>query len=93
MTRIDALLREARLRIDAVDAELLLCHLLGKPRSWLFAHADDGLDADTAAGFAALLERRAAGEPVASPDRTVGRASGGRVSTCSGVTVMTSRKK
>lgn len=65
MTRIDALLREARLRIDAVDAELLLCHLLGKPRSWLFAHADDGLDADTAAGFAALLERRAAGEPVA----------------------------
>lgn len=51
--------------IDPVDASLLLAHALGKPRSWLFAHADDALGAADAARFDALLARRAAGEPVA----------------------------
>lgn len=63
--RIDAALRQARERVDAVDAELLLVHVLGKPRSWLFAHGDDILDVDTERRFIALLERRVAGEPVA----------------------------
>ncbi|MBW8809037.1 MAG: peptide chain release factor N(5)-glutamine methyltransferase [Lysobacter sp.] len=65
MIRVDALLRDARARVEPSDAELLLCHLLGKPRSWLFAHGDDVLDAQAAAAFAALIERRATGEPVA----------------------------
>jgi release factor glutamine methyltransferase len=47
------------------EAELLLLHVLGRDRSWLFAHATDPVDADAAAAFRALLQRRAAGEPVA----------------------------
>lgn len=65
MTRMDAVLREARTRVDAADAEYLLAHALQKPRSWLFAHADDELPADVAERYESLLHRRAAGEPVA----------------------------
>ena len=50
---------------DRLDAELLLVHVLGKPRSWLIAHADDELDAAHAATFHALVKRRGEGEPVA----------------------------
>jgi release factor glutamine methyltransferase len=50
---------------ERVDAELLLLHVLGKPRSWLFAHAGDVLEMDVQTAYAALVERRAAGEPVA----------------------------
>lgn len=63
-------IRECRLAaaacgIDRFDAELLLGHVLGRGRGWLFAHADDPLDAGTEARLAALFERRRAGEPVA----------------------------
>lgn len=47
------------------EAELLLLHVLGRERSWLFAHATDPVDAADAARFAGLLARRVAGEPVA----------------------------
>ena len=50
---------------ERVDAEVLLLHVLGKPRSWLIAHADDALPMDVQTAYAALVERRAAGEPVA----------------------------
>ncbi|AHX12173.1 SAM-dependent methyltransferase [Dyella jiangningensis] len=50
---------------DRLEAELLLVHALGKPRSWLIAHADDELDSAHAAAFDALVKRRAGGEPVA----------------------------
>ena len=63
--RIDALLASARARVDRAEAELLLAHVLERSRTWLFAHADDGIDADAAARFEALLQRREAGEPVA----------------------------
>lgn len=59
------LLAHARAAIDAVDAEHLLLHVLARPRSWLFAHADDAVTATEAAGFLALVERRTQGEPVA----------------------------
>ena len=59
------LLAQARAAIDAVDAEHLLLHVLARPRSWLFAHADDAVTATEAAAFRALVERRAQGEPVA----------------------------
>jgi len=49
----------------AREAELLRWHALGKDRAWLYAHADDALDADGALRFHALLVRRAAGEPIA----------------------------
>jgi len=63
-------IRECRLAaaacgIDGLDADLLLGHVLGHGRGWLFAHADDSLDAEAEVGFAALIERRRAGEPVA----------------------------
>jgi release factor glutamine methyltransferase len=66
MTAVRALLADAARRLgERIDAELLLLHVLGRPRSWLIAHADDEPDAAARAAFAALVERRAAGEPVA----------------------------
>ncbi|GGC04425.1 release factor glutamine methyltransferase [Marinobacterium zhoushanense] len=56
-------------RIDSdtarLDAELLLCHVLGKARSYLFTWPERELDPDQQAQFLALLQRRIAGEPVA----------------------------
>lgn len=62
---VDALLAVARARIDRTEAELLLAHALGESRTWLFAHGDAHIAGDVAAHFEALLQRRAAGEPVA----------------------------
>jgi release factor glutamine methyltransferase len=59
------LLAQARAAIDPVDAELLLLHVLARPRSWLFAHAGETVAAADAARFRALVARRAQGEPVA----------------------------
>ncbi|HDS1216381.1 TPA: peptide chain release factor N(5)-glutamine methyltransferase [Stenotrophomonas maltophilia] len=60
---------DASARLGGVDArheaELLLLHVLDRPRSWLFAHATDPLAAADQATFEALLARRVAGEPVA----------------------------
>lgn len=50
---------------DRLEAELLLLHVLGKPRSWVIAHADDVLDEAQLAAFGALVQRRRDGEPVA----------------------------
>lgn len=47
------------------DSEILLGHLLGKSRSWLYAWPEQVLTAAQAADYAALLERRRAGVPVA----------------------------
>lgn len=63
--RIDEALRAARLRIDPTDAELLLAHVLGASRTWLFAHARDDLPPEPRARFESLVARRAEGEPVA----------------------------
>lgn len=65
MARIDAMLRAARSRLASGEAEWLLSHVLGKSRSWLYSHGDDGVDAAGAARFDDLLGRRVAGEPVA----------------------------
>ncbi|MGF0669902.1 peptide chain release factor N(5)-glutamine methyltransferase [Stenotrophomonas maltophilia] len=60
---------DASARLGGVDArheaELLLLHVLERPRSWLFAHATDPLAANDQAAFESLLARRVAGEPVA----------------------------
>jgi release factor glutamine methyltransferase len=65
MERIDVLLKEARGRLDTGEAELLMAHVLQRPRAWLFAHADDPMPEDAARRFAELVGRRQAGEPVA----------------------------
>jgi release factor glutamine methyltransferase len=48
-----------------VDAKVLLAHALACNRAWLAAHETDGLTQDEASAFAALCNRRRAGEPVA----------------------------
>lgn len=66
MADIRAMLAAASERLgERVDAELLLLHVVQQSRSWLFVHADDTLDTDVQTAYAALVERRAAGEPVA----------------------------
>jgi release factor glutamine methyltransferase len=65
---IRAALAEATRRLTAtsetprLDAELLMAHALGVARETLLL---SGVDEEAPAGFAALLARRAAGEPVA----------------------------
>lgn len=51
--------------IERLDTQLLLCAVLGKPRSWLLAHDTDPLPPEAAARFAELSARRAQGEPLA----------------------------
>ncbi len=58
-------LRAAEARIERIDAEWLLLHVLDRPRSWLFSHDRDPLPAAAADAFADLVARREAGEPVA----------------------------
>lgn len=48
-----------------LDAELLLAHALGHARTWLFAHADDGIGADARERMEPLLAARARGVPIA----------------------------
>lgn len=48
-----------------LDAELLLAHVLDRPRTFLYAHPEQVLDADRIAAFEKHLRRRAAHEPVA----------------------------
>jgi release factor glutamine methyltransferase len=48
-----------------LDAEVLLGHCLGQQRAWLLAHPEQALDPATADAYATLVQRRAAGEPVA----------------------------
>ncbi len=64
--RIAQALADARaLGVARLDAQWLLGHVLQRPRSWLLAHDDEGLDEDRRAAWATLLARRAAGEPLA----------------------------
>lgn len=55
----------ARKRINAVDARLLLRHVLQCPASRLVGFPESRLDPAQWSEFRALVERRAAGEPVA----------------------------
>jgi release factor glutamine methyltransferase len=69
--RIDAVLGAAVARLETVsdsprlDAEILLCRTIDMPRSYLFAHPEDVLDATTFERFDDLLQRRLGGEPLA----------------------------
>lgn len=48
----------------ALDADVILQHLLKKSRAWLFAHADTDISA-IAEGFTAAVEKRRTGLPIA----------------------------
>jgi release factor glutamine methyltransferase len=54
-----------RARSARLDAQILLCHVLGIDRATLFAHPERTLTADQQQRYQALIERRARGEPVA----------------------------
>jgi len=58
-------LQAARARIDALDARVLLQHVTGLAHAQIAAHPERRLGDSQQAAFAALVERRAAGEPVA----------------------------
>ncbi len=63
---VRGLLADAARRLgDPADAEALLRHALDQPRSWLFAHATDAVNADVQTRYQTLVARRAKGEPVA----------------------------
>jgi release factor glutamine methyltransferase len=68
MPSLAALLDQAELPDSPtarLDAELLLAAALGKPRSYLRTWPEHEPGAEQQAAFAAMLERRRAGEPVA----------------------------
>lgn len=65
-----ALLARARSRFPdsasaALEAEVLLAHVLGVGRAWLFAHAGEAVPEGDASAFLQLVERRERGEPLA----------------------------
>jgi release factor glutamine methyltransferase len=58
-----AQLREAHVPSYTLAAELLLLHVLGRDRTWLYAHPEEQVSTADAERFFALIERRASGEP------------------------------
>ena len=71
MTRLAGMLDAAVAELEGIsdspvlDAEILLAHVLGRPRAFLRAHADDAVPPADHDRFRSLLTRRLAGEPVA----------------------------
>lgn len=69
MTDIASLLKqttdETGAGLQRIDAEFLLAHVLAKPRSWLYAFADHVPSEQLRSEFAALVQRRVNGEPIA----------------------------
>ncbi|MBZ5501498.1 MAG: peptide chain release factor N(5)-glutamine methyltransferase [Acidobacteriia bacterium] len=58
-----ARLRAAQVASNTLAAELLLLHILGRDRAWLYAHPEERIEAEAAEKYFALIARRAAGEP------------------------------
>jgi release factor glutamine methyltransferase len=58
-----ARLRAAGVPSSTLAAELLLMHVLGRDRAWMYAHPEAPLDSAAAEAYLALLARRATGEP------------------------------
>jgi release factor glutamine methyltransferase len=58
-----AQLREAHVPSFTLAAELLLLHVLGRDRTWLYAHPEEQISSADVQRFFALIARRANGEP------------------------------
>src|SRR5712671_4465450 len=58
-----AQLRESHIPSYTLAAELLLLHVLGRDRTWLYAHPEEPVSSADAERFFALIARRANGEP------------------------------
>jgi len=64
-TVLDALAAARARGVDRLDAQLLLGHVLGRPRAWLLAHDDEAIADDDRSRFDALCAARAEGAPIA----------------------------
>jgi release factor glutamine methyltransferase len=58
-----AQLRDAQVPSFTLAAELLLLHVLGRDRTWIYAHPEEEISAVDAERYSALIRRRASGEP------------------------------
>src|SRR6202050_2008436 len=58
-----ARLRAAHVPSQTLATELLLMHVLGRDRTWLYTHPEATLNAADAEKYLGLIARRAAGEP------------------------------
>ena len=58
-------LEEANITTARLDAQVILAHVLGVERSWLFAHYEQVLSPEEADRYTELVVRRTAHEPVA----------------------------
>jgi len=58
------LLSAHRIADARLDAETLLCHVLGRDRAWLLAHGTDRMDSDAGQMYSRVLDRRATREPL-----------------------------
>ncbi len=58
-----AQLRDAGVPSYLLAAELLLLHVLGRDRAWLYAHPEEELPSQAVERYLALVQRRSAGEP------------------------------
>ena len=56
-------MREADVASYTLAAELLLLHVAGRDRTWLYAHPEDEISVEQEQQFLSLIARRAAGEP------------------------------
>lgn len=60
----ETMLLKAKIESRRIDTSLLLEKVSGKPRSWLFAHAEENLEEDMARQFLELLNKRAQRVPL-----------------------------
>src|SRR5256884_9981751 len=58
-----AQLRDASVPSYTLAAELLLLHVLGRDRTWIYSHPEEEISVANAQRYSALIRRRAAGEP------------------------------
>ena len=66
MTTVAHALEAARrLGVDRLDAQLLVAHIVERPRTWVLAHDETLLGAGQCERLHEQLQRRAAGEPLA----------------------------
>jgi len=65
MSRITEIKNKWRGKIDNLDLDCILTHVLGKTRAWLYAHSEHECRPTQNQKINALIRRRAQGEPLA----------------------------
>ncbi len=58
-----AQLREAQIPSHTLAAEMLLLHVIGRDRTWIYSHPEEEISATDIERYLALIRQRAAGEP------------------------------